>query len=79
MQIVRFYPGSDSQVKGLSHAPFADLLQNLVMANGRADHRTPPHAMQLCPMLRGEGAKGNGNPMRLGSSAFGVFGQNLLV
>jgi len=30
------------------------------MANGRADHRIPPHAMQLGVMLRGEGVKGNG-------------------
>jgi len=25
----------------LSHAPFTDLLQNLVMANGLADHEVP--------------------------------------
>jgi len=26
----------------LSHASFTDLLKNLVMANGRADHTIPP-------------------------------------
>ncbi len=26
-----------------AHAAFTDLLKNLVMANGRTDHRTPPH------------------------------------
>ncbi len=44
-----------------SHATFTDLLKNLVMANGLADHESPPHAMQLRPMLRSGGAKGNGN------------------
>jgi hypothetical protein len=29
------------------------------MADGLADHRTPPRAMQLGSMLRGEGGKGN--------------------
>ncbi len=43
----------------LSHAALSNFLQNLVMANARADHATPPHAMQLRPMLRGEGVKGN--------------------
>ena len=43
-------------------ADFTDLLKNLVMANGRSDHTTPPRcAMQLQLMLRGEGVKGNGN------------------
>ncbi len=32
-----------------SHATFTDLLQNLVMANGRADHTTPPSCRQICP------------------------------
>ncbi len=38
------------------------------MANGLTDHAIPPHAMQLRPMLRGEGAKGNGKGqiLRLG-------------
>ncbi len=27
----------------LSHTTFADFLEYLVMANGRTDHRTPPH------------------------------------
>ena len=44
-----------------SHAPFTDLLQNLVMANGRADHTIPPTcAVQLPAMLRREAAKDNG-------------------
>ncbi len=30
------------------------------MTDGRADHTTPPHAMQLRSMLRVGGAKGNG-------------------
>ncbi len=30
------------------------------MANGRADHETPPRAVQLCSMLRREAAKDNG-------------------
>jgi len=42
-----------------THTAFADLLQNLVMANGRSDHTTPPHAMQLGAMLRREAAKDN--------------------
>jgi len=29
------------------------------MANGRADHESPPHAMQLGSMLRREAAKDN--------------------
>ncbi len=43
------------------------------MADGLADHRNPPRAMQLGSMLRGEGVKGNGKgqwgevPLRLGS------------
>ncbi len=44
-----------------SHASFTDLLQNLVMANGRADHTIPPTcAVQLASMLRREAAKDNG-------------------
>jgi len=31
------------------------------VANGLADHRAPPRAMQLGSMLRGEGFKGNEN------------------
>ncbi len=38
-------------------AEFAHI-KNLVMADGGADH-DPPHAMQLRPMLRREGAEGN--------------------
>ncbi len=41
-----------------SDTSFTDLLQNLVVANGRADH-SPPHAMQLGSMLRREAAKDN--------------------
>ncbi len=37
----------------------ADLLQNLVVRDGRSDHTTPPHAMQLRSMLRVGGAKGS--------------------
>ncbi len=45
----------------LSHTTFANFLQNLGMANGRSDHESPPHAMQLGAMLRREAAKDNGN------------------
>ena len=38
-----------------AHAAFTDLLQNLVMANGRADHRSLPDVMQLCSMLNLQG------------------------
>ncbi len=54
------YLNRPSLVIHLSHAALADLLKNLVMANGRSDHTTPPHAaMQLGSMLRREGAEGN--------------------
>ena len=48
--------------------PFQHLLvpqekHDAVMADGLADHRIPPHAMQLRLMLRAEGGEGNGNPL----------------
>ncbi len=44
-----------------SPAPWSACCNDLVMADGGADHRTPPTAMQLRSMLRVGGAKGNGN------------------
>ncbi len=43
----------------LAHASFANFLKNLLMANGLADHRMLPHAMQLGSMLRVGDAQGN--------------------
>ena len=44
----------------LSHAAFADLLQDFVMRDRLAEHENPPHcAVQLRSMLRGEGVNGN--------------------
>ncbi len=43
-----------------AHTPLADLLQNLVMANGLTDHTIPPTcAVQLPAMLRREAANDN--------------------
>jgi len=42
-----------------AHTPLANFLENPVVANGLAEHGTPLGAMQLRPMLRVEGVKGN--------------------
>ena len=45
----------------LAHTPLADFLKNLVMWLMFSPTMDPPHcAMQLRPMLRLEGVKGNG-------------------
>ena len=46
----------------LAHPCLADLFDDLVMADGGADHTIPPTcAVQLPAMLRREAAKDNGN------------------
>ena len=42
------------------------------MANGRAEHAIPPHAMQLGLMLRREGTEGNGKEQSCGWCGGGV-------
>ena len=58
-----------------AHTTLADFLKNFVMADGRADHRMLPHAMQLRTMLRLEGVKGNGNPPARSAFPEGVQGE----
>jgi len=44
-----------------THSTAAYFLKHIVMANGRADHRSPPSMRCVVQMLRGQGVKGNGN------------------
>ncbi len=49
-----------------SHTAFTDLLQNLVMRDGLAEHDIPLDAVQLRSMLRLADVEGNGKPLWLG-------------